>query len=369
MMLQIDCINNDKSKIAFHLDGQIIRSSYLLADTVRVSGTSYMAVDFENQFANPGAWLKKKLVLDFCARVPDPEYLKVVEKMYEIIENGKKNIKHPTKEIIVARKKCEKTLDELYQNSIQDMRNVFLNSGYLGLLPLEEEGSLEMWGSNSGNPESSANGGVPCSEMLSSKWINEDELYAFTDTFWEFAQEQNLKLSSFDEQGKDGTVLMFPLPVFVPLASFTATELKAIKQEIFGDMPEMRKSLEDWSVKLKTENFSPNNFDNYRSYFASCVNPYVNTAKERVEHCSLLRKVSNFFKREVGFENYLAIASAKTAWNFMEWSGMVPGESMHAFEENMPEGCNGDKAVLLFLSKSFNHQMTDEAGDKKSLQL
>lgn len=134
-------------------------------------------------------------------------------------------------------------------------------------------------------------------------------------------------------------------------------------------MPEMRKAIEDWSLQLKTENFSSEKFDDYRAYFASKILPYVQTAATKIEQCDLLTKVNDFYKGEVGFENYLAVTSVKTALDFMDWSGMVPKESLSAFEDNLPEGCEVGKTVLLLLSKSFNHQQEEEVNDKKSLEL
>src|SRR5690606_478529 len=120
---------------------------------------------------------------EHCARHMPPEEVKNMEKSFAMLANADKTVKHPTKEMIVARKKCEKIIDQLYQTCLDEMRQVFTRVGYISLLPLEDEESLVLWGSNSGNPESPADNGVPYSEILCSKWVEEDELYAFTDIF------------------------------------------------------------------------------------------------------------------------------------------------------------------------------------------
>ncbi|MES2619676.1 MAG: hypothetical protein V4615_02410 [Bacteroidota bacterium] len=369
-MLQLDCINHDKSSLAPILDGQIIRASYLLADFVRVSGTTFMGIEAERQFGLAGAQLKKHMILDYAGRVANPKYLEEVKRIYEVLERGRKNVKHETKDMIVTRKKIEKLLDQLFQSSKQELINVFNSCGYSGLMPLVKEEAIFFWGASSENPESDKDGTVSYSEIVSSKWgEDDDELYSFTDPFWEYIHEHNLSLTAFDEADENATAITFPLPDLPVLTSCSAVELKAVKQEVFGDMQPMRQAIEDWSLQLRKENFSANEFAGYASYFTSWVMPYVQTAEERIARCALLMKVNDRLKGTSGTHNYLAICAAKTAWGFMEWSGMVPKQSMHAFEQNMPDGCHGDKAVLLFISRSFNNETQEAEGDKKSLQL
>ncbi len=368
-MLLFDCINHDQSRINFYLDGQIIRTAYLLADTVRVSGTSFMGIDSAKQFANPSAQVKKHMILSHASRNADPTFLTEVKKIYETLERGKKTVKHENKEMIVARKMMEKLLNQLYDSSKQEMLTMFATCGYIGLMPLVDEEAIVFLGSLSNHPESEEGGAVAYSEIMSSKWGEEDEVYCLTDLFWEYIREHNLTISPFDEADESASVLTFRLPDLPYINALSSTELKAVKQEVFGDMQPLRKAIEEWSLQLKGENFSAANFDRYSAYFTSSVLPYIQTAEERISRSVQLTKMNDLVRGKLGLNNYLAISAAKTVWDCMEWSGMVPKQSMHVFEENLPEGCDGDKAVLLFISHSFSHRTDEVAGDKKSLQL
>lgn len=369
-MLQLSCINHDQSKVPLPNDAHSIRTCFLLGDTVLVAGTTYLAIDFERRWAKPSARLKKKMILDYCSRVPDPNYLKEVERMYDTINEGKHNIKHPPPYLIVARKRCEKALDQLYESSKQDMRNIFSLFGFTGLSTLVDEDFIALWGAHSEQPEYIEDGGVAYSEILRNKWTKQDELYCFTNPFWEFVQQQGMVVSSFDESESNASVITFPLFRLPPLLAFTSTELKAIKQEIFGDMQQFREAIRDWSFRLKTEDFSVKDFPAHTQFFTERLLPFLPTIESRIANNHLLQKAYETIGKDFDSNNYLAVCSAQTAWDFMEWSGMVPKQSLHVFEQHLPENCNGQKSVLLLLNEPLdNIRKTDEDGDKKSLLL
>ncbi len=370
-MLQISCINHHKSKLPLPNDSHCIRASFLVGDSVLVAGTTFMAIDFENQWAaKPSAWLKKKMVLDYCSRMPDPKILKEAEQLFEIVYEDKHRIKHPPPQLIIARKKCEKALDQLYESSKQELRNVYSKIGFTGLTCLVDEGFISLWGSSSEQPEFTGDGAVAYSEILSNKWTKQDELYCFTTPFWEFAQQQNIVVSSYDEADTNTSMLTFRLFHLPPLGAFTATELKAIRQEIFCDMQPFREAVSDWSAQLKAEDFAAQNFANCTRFFTDRLLSFLPTIESRIANSHLLQKTYEAVRKDFDSVNYLAICSAQTAWDFMEWSGMVPKQSLHAFEQNLPENCKGQKSVLLLLNQPLMHlNEAIEDLDKKSLQL
>lgn len=368
-MLNFTCLNNDKSKIIPDKDGQMIRSVYLLTDCVTVSGLGYYSLRIEGLWKNPTPGIKKKLLLDFCAKDPNPEVYESVKNLYEIMNQVKQSLKYEPKEIIVRRVKTQKTLDNIYEEYVKQMRSIYGRSGHFGLQPLIDEKEIISVGLDLKAPESRENHATPFSELMKDYWEKRTDGYAFTDPFWEFADQEGIKVSPAEEAGNGTDVLTFALPELPPLYDLSATELKWIKQQVFGPMLPARKAIEEWVLTLIPQDFDALNFKKQYEFYEQHILPFMEEARQRAESHLLINKLRDSTQNLIVSENYLAICPAEISWRFMEWSGMVPKESVKVFRETLPEGCTPKKSAMLFLSKPVDYRHYEEDGDKKSLML
>lgn len=368
-MLNFTCLNNDKSKVRPDFDGQMIRSAYLLGDNVTVAGSGYYNLSMEKFWYNPTPGVKKKLLLDFCKNDSNPEILEQVKDLYRMMSEVKQKLKHEPKEIIVMRKRTQKTLDNIYDEYLKQTINAFMRSGYLGLQPLIDDKEIVLAGLDLSMPESTENNATPFSELMKDYWEKRTDGYAFTSPFWEFAEKEGIEVRPAEEAGTGTGVLTFPLSEFPPLFTLTAGELKVIKQQVFGPMLPARKAIEEWVLTLIPEDYDASHFKRHADYYRQHVGPLAGEARQRAESHPLLQKMRDQFQNQILYESCLAICPGETVWRFMEWSGIVPEESAKVFRENLPEGCTPKKSVLLFLNKPLDHRKNVEDGDKKSLRL
>ncbi|MBL0309558.1 MAG: hypothetical protein IPP77_07760 [Bacteroidetes bacterium] len=367
-MLIFSCINFTHSKIHPLFDGQIIRTSYLVGDAALVAGSSVMGVDAEQGWSNPSGQFKKAMIMDFARHEPNPRFLKDVEIYYEARNKMRHKVKHETKEMIVARKKVEHAMDVLYEEAVKRFKESFARAGYLGLMPLVEANEIILHGSSVEMPESIERDAKAYSENLRDYWTDKTDGYAFTLPFWDYVSEANIVVSDIDEADENAEVLTFRLPDLPALTAFTAAELKSIKQDLFPH-PEMRKAIEDWHHILMKEDFGPENFDAYRNYFSTHLLDYVQEAEKKAAENMLLNRVRAQLNQKSRTENFLSICPAEIVWDYLEWCGMIPKESVEAFKKNMPENCTGEKAVLILVNKPELLKPEEEMYDKQSLEL
>ncbi len=372
-MLLFNSFNCDYKKINYPADGQLLRTAYFYSHKLIVSGQGHYSIAFEQHCQNPSAWLKKRMVLDYAESVPDPNFLKQIESCYEDFKQAQKTVKHETPAMIVARKKLEKHLDKFYWARVEQMRQLYQLVGYGGLKTLVDEDALDLIGDSNELPGEKMTKGKPFSYLLSRKWNEADEVYIFSHPFWEYAATRDGLLTTAEESDEEAGMITFRLPDLPKLIHFTTAELKLIKQEVFNPLPELRKGIEEWSARLSKEDFSSARFQQYNTYFDNTLSSAIMQLEEKINSSELLQQSKRVTKGLVGTENYLAITSARTVWDYMEWGGLVPKESMHIFEQHLPLGCSGDKAVLVFLSMPFDereeNEEKEEDSDKKSLIL
>ena len=372
-MLLFNYFNSDLKKINFAADGQLLRTAYLYGHKLIVSGQGHYNIAHQKYYANPSAYLKKRMVLSYAKSMPDPDFLKQVEACYEDLKYSKKTVKHETPAMIIARKRLEKYLDSLYEAQVAHLYVLRGLVGYDGLMPLVDEKAIDLIGNINDIAEENMMKGKTFSYMLSRKWNEADEVYVFSHPFWEYATIHDGLLTTAEESDEEAGMITFRLPDLPKLNHFTTAELKLIKQEVFNPLPELRKGIEEWSARLSKEDFSSARFQQYNTYFDNTLSSVIMQLEEKISSSELLQQSKRITKGLIGSENYLAITSARTMWDYMKWGGLVPKEAMQNFEQNLPVGCNGNKAVLVFLSMPLKvkekEAEEEEDGDKKSLIL
>jgi hypothetical protein len=364
-MLRFNSVSGDAKKNDPIVLGQSLRAAYLLGDKVYVTGSGHMAVNFEDYLKNPSDQLKKHMVLRYAGRVADPNYLKEVERMYAVLKNGR-DIKHPPKEVLVARARCEKTLEQLYQSSVTDMKQLYTLCGFTGLQHLKEDGILETIGALKNSKE--YDGPHLYTECLETKWNKYDEIYTIIPPFWDYLEAERLITAQNDETPK-ADVFIYSLPSFTWLNNYTPGEMRAIRQEVFGEANDFRQAIADWSLQLKEQDFSPDLGANYYAYYTTNILPHLADIQRKLDGCSIIQKFKELTD-QLGCENYLAITSAKTIWEYMAWSEVIPKQALYDFEQNFPESGNADKAVLVLLCKPLELKSElEDISDKRNLVL
>ncbi len=366
-MLFIRSFFHDDGKVKPDYEGHNLRTAYLLADIAVAAGTSYTSIDFENYFRPTLPQKFKRITIEaVCEQLNPPFPLTDFRQFYREMQEIKA-VKHKNKQVIILEKNAEKLFEGLYSGCVAYMREGNKRTGLADLLPLWKSEELYIHGSNSTEPESSEGHCMPYSEMLNEKWTVDDELYIVSYPFNEYLKE---KTEGLPETEADSILGGFSLGTLPILNYFTLPELRIIREQVFGGAGEMRKRIEEWSAELKKERFVPNDFGAYEKFFFQNIQPHKLELEERINDCETLRKFDSFYRGQAGSENKLCITAAKTLWDYFEWSGSVPAESMKKFRSNLPEGCHEDTAVPFILCANFNKlDNIYEDSDKKSLEL
>ncbi len=369
-MLLLTSFTSEHTRFDYYTQGQMLRSAYLFGEHLLVAGEGHFEIAIDDHYSNPSAMLKKSTVMLYVEQVPDPAYKVSIEKLYADLKEARKTIKHEPPGMIVARKRIEKMLDTLYDSGLAWLKNLLDQGGFMGLMSLVNDHEISLVGGNPENDKSKEGKGSTYSLMLAQKWRQgEDEVYYFTTPFWDYAAQHPGLMTTVDEMNKDARMLLFRLPNLPKLQSYSPAELKQIKLEVFNSIGDWKTKLENWSLQLLKEDFSANRFEDYARFYAAELKPAMEQLEEKIKASELLQKPQSTRGLQYS-ENWLAITNARTAWDFMEWGGLVPKESMHIFEQHLPEGCNGDKAMPVFLSKStINPFAEEDTEDKKSLEL
>jgi hypothetical protein len=354
-MLRINSISGQNDKGDPFIFGQSLRLAYLLGDKVLVSGSGHMAVNYDEYLKNPGEQLKKSMVLQYAKKIADPNYYVQVERMYQTLKDGKQ-IKHPPKAVIVARARCTKALDQLFESSVTEMKRSFSLCGYTGLYKLKEEGAIETIGGDDdfgddSKPQSTA-------ESLAAKWNGNDEVYTIIPPFQEFITANNLSISE-NALNPDADVFTFPLLSFPTINHFTVGELKALKLEVFGNSDTLREAIAAWSLELKATNFAAARVADYRAYYKTFILPHLDEVKQKIAQSELVQRFKEL-QADLATEYELMLMPAKTYWEYLAWSNMVPKSGLYIFEQDLAESANADKAVLCLSCQAINTSVVDE---------
>ncbi len=368
-MLQINSIYSDQAKTLLPHEGQNIRVAFLYADTVIISGSTYVLIDFEDQYAtaNNNQFIKIKGIETFCEQLNPPMPLDEFRQIMRDIKSIRAR-KHKNKVEIVLLKRGEKLLDALFEDCMNYYRSLIKPSGLSELIKMEEE-ELKLLCTSSKHPENNQDYYTPYSEILKNKWGDKDEVYAFTNPFFDFVKENNINMQPFETTTADTGIVLFPMPDMTILTYYSHSELKLIKQQLNDELTPVRLALGQWSKDLKKSEFSSSQFESYRQYFSAQLQQPLKLLTQKMAVNEALKKVTDFYRGTTGSVNYLAIASAKTVWDYMRWNDIVPEESMQVFRQNLPLGCNENKAVLFSICNPFKKDIEEEPREKKHLVL
>src|SRR4051812_7309160 len=114
-MLLLQCIEFDTIRRPLGYEGQMIRTAYLYADKVIVSGDTYLTMDFERQHSPDQTAHRKKLIIEHYAKYLNPSADQQAAHVFRTQKEMQER-KHKDQATIVMIKRGEKIIHGMYMD-------------------------------------------------------------------------------------------------------------------------------------------------------------------------------------------------------------------------------------------------------------
>lgn len=346
-------VSFSKSKIFNAFDALAVRCGYLFGEKVLFAGDAQYGVYAEELFsAKDSATSKAKYLIEHLKLHPqeglNEEILRQFLRDLQFLQNRK----HKTPQEIILLKKLEKAIDKTYTEAVKPFRAAFEHSGMSQLAYLIDEGILlapipaddrEMQ-----TGDTDTKGSVKLSTVLLDRFSEENpnDIYLAVREFDDFIKEQYLITGplngDINTQAQLLTVPLFKLP---SITQMKATELQAIRKNLYAVNETFRQSMNDWSKALRTMAFHPSMFTVIQQYYDSKIAPLVQPLQEILdadERIALSHRANNHtFELSVT----LYVCPVNLYWQYLTWANVLGLETMKVlgampdYEKNEQTSC------------------------------
>ena len=331
--------DTDTSKLQFDREIQLLKLSYLFADSLKVGGQVGANIMFERD--NRKFSINKKLhyILNQVSTFDFPDtkqYIAYVEEFIRVnkkIENAVKN----TKEVFTAYKKSSAEYTRWFEDLAIQIIIELQKSGITDMAKWVDDKVLEIAipnmceGADIGKKEARINA-KELLDLLFPSNIKESSILVFPvdlidNKYLTPAEKENL----IEQEGVPlkgvNVYSCFKIP---SIASLTSSELKALRGQLNGSFLEFREKVDEW-VQFCKQNDE--------------INSQVKRLKEEVIPCTIAleeillnNQMLNSFENNVKLDTldsmvYLGIAPVESIWKYYEEFNVLEKETFEIMKE------------------------------------
>ncbi|RYF87122.1 MAG: hypothetical protein EON98_01540 [Chitinophagaceae bacterium] len=363
--------NLQNSDIGPYEEDMAFKAAYLFATTIIATGDSSVIGQYKNSFIED-APLKHQLMILETQPFSEPEWRELAATIPRFRKEMKRwnEIKHPTKAMLVSRKKL---LDSIKANYLH-LRNYVLNN-YPGraILVLDDLITKENFGCieyNPARPELQDDIYTSLSNLMKAscekEGLEQGLLFLLTDNFFGSKVAAGLQVAASMENAEAGKPFLVSLFRFSDLNDYKKEELQTLRQDLLSQIKPFTEAVNGW-----TETFAGEQHEGTEQLQRMEEVYTAGLALGRAITAHLLVEQGGTKEREV--ELVAGAVPATMVWHFFREVNALPDESW----EILRVDATGEKLcpVLAFrYPDRANFYMAEGEGlhvttQKKSIQI